>query len=532
MDKFFNTAGPCKPELHYVLPPLARVNLSELESLIAAQKYFVLHAPRQTGKTTCLLALEDHLNRRGEVRALYGNVEAAQAARENVAAGLRVILATLAERAATLLGDSFLLDRYQGVIESAGAEGALHILLSRWARSSVRPVVLLLDEVDALVGDTLISVLRQLRAGYADRPSAFPQTVVLCGVRDVRDYRIHSSVHQEIITGGSAFNIKAESLRLGDFTRNDLEALYGQHTAATGQAFVAEALAWAWEQTRGQPWLVNALAYEACFRLPAGRDRARPISLACLETARENLILRRETHLDQLTDKLREERVRRVIEPMLAGQTAAGDFQPDDIQYTVDLGLIRREVNGALSIANRIYHEVIPRELTADTQSGLHQQPGWYVGAEGRLDLVKLLAAFQTFFRENSEAWLERFNYREAGPHLLLQAFLQRIVNGGGRIERQYALGRRRVDLLVRWPVGRGAEAREQKAVIELKVVRHSREATLTEGLEQTVAYAEGCGAEEAHLLLFERRPGVGWSERIFSEERACGGYTVRVWGM
>lgn len=532
MDKFFNTAGPCQPDIHYVLPPLARVNLTELESLVSARKYFVLHAPRQTGKTTCLLALEKHLNERGELRALYVNVEPAQAARENVEAAMRTIASELAGRAARVLGDPFMEGRFQQVLSADGAGNALKSLLGKWAANSPRPIVLMLDEVDALIGDTLISVLRQLRAGYADRPQAFPQTVVLCGVRDVRDYRIHSNAQKEIITGGSAFNIKAKSLRLGDFTRADLEALYAQHTAATGQGFTPEALDLAWDLTRGQPWLTNALAQEACFDMAEGRNRSLPVDAPRFEAAAENLILRRDTHLDQLTDKLREDRVRRVIQPMLAGQTAEGRFRPDDIQYTLDLGLIRREANGELNLANRIYQEVIPRELTADTQSGLYQQTAWYVQTDGQLDLAKLLEAFQEFFRENSEAWLERFDYQEAGPHLLLQAFLQRIVNGGGRIDREYALGRRRVDLLVRWPYGEERPRREQKAVIELKVRHKSREATVTEGLAQTVAYADRCGAAEAHLVVFDRRAGVSWEEKMFRETHVAGGRPVSVWGM
>ncbi len=104
-----------------------------------------------------------------------------------------------------------------------------------------KPVVLFLDEVDALVGDTLISLLRQIRAGCNDRPESFPQSIGLCGVRDVRDYRMTMS-DGEVITGGSAFNIKAESLRLGNFSRAQLLALYAQHTAATGQLFTPEAI--------------------------------------------------------------------------------------------------------------------------------------------------------------------------------------------------------------------------------------------------------------------------------------------------
>ena len=94
--------------------------------------------------------------------------------------------------------------------------------MNRWCSAADRPTVLLIDEIDALVGDVLITVLRQLRAGYPDRPQAFPSTVVLCGVRDIRDYRIHSAAGQAIITGGSAFNIKAESLRMGDFTEREV----------------------------------------------------------------------------------------------------------------------------------------------------------------------------------------------------------------------------------------------------------------------------------------------------------------------
>ena len=105
-----------------------------------------------------------------------------------------------------------------------------------------RPLVLLIDEIDALVGDTLLSVLRQLRTGYDQRPAAFPHSIVLCGVRDVRDYRIHSSAEDRLVLGGSAFNIKSKSLRLGDFSEQEVRELLAQHTAATGQAFTEEAL--------------------------------------------------------------------------------------------------------------------------------------------------------------------------------------------------------------------------------------------------------------------------------------------------
>ncbi len=526
--RFFNTAGPVNPEDHYCLASLERFDLDEILRLIQQKKYFFLHAPRQTGKTSLLLALMELLNRQGQYRCVYVNVEVGQAAREDVGAAMQAILGTLASSAATLLQDDFLERIWSEVLAQYGPYAAFGEVLKRGSAHDPRPLILLIDEIDSLVGDTLIGILRQLRAGYTQRPQHFPQSIVLCGVRDVRDYRIHSSSEKAIITGGSAFNIKAKSLRLGDFSRPEVEALYRQHTEETGQAVTPEAMNRIWELTRGQPWLVNALGYEACFESKTGRDRSRPITLERIDQAAEDLIERRETHLDQLADKLDEERVRRVIEPLLAGVDLAEGFKRDDVDYVRDLGLIRQGVAGGIEIANLIYREVIPRELGWTIQSGMAQQRAWYLEPDGSLNLSKLLSAFQQFFREHSEHWVERFQYKEAGPQLLMQAFLQRIVNGGGRIEREYGLGRMRTDLLVIWPYSAGV----QRAVIELKVLHKSLEHTLAMGLEQTWDYLDRCGAEEGHLVIFDRALGKPWAQKLFQRQETVRGKTISIWGM
>ena len=524
--RFFNNAGPVNCADHYCLDPLHRIDLDAIESLIAQQRYFILHAPRQTGKTSSLLALAHHLNAGERYRCIYTNVEPAQAAREDVAGAMRAILSGLASWARHLAGDPYPGEIWPGVLAEAGGYDAFGEVLSRWAMHSDRPLVLLIDEIDALIGDTLVAVLRQLRAGYDRRPETFPQTVVLCGVRDVRDYRIHSARSREIITGGSAFNIKAESIRLGNFTAADVAALYRQHTVDTGQSFTPEAIALIWDLTRGQPWLVNALGYQLCFRDPLTRERSVIITAALVEQAKETLIARRDTHLDQLADKLREPRVRRVIAPILAGDDAPGQLPVDDVQYVRDLGLIT--IDGQFEIANPIYREVIPRELTYTTSLTITEQPAWYIGPDGRLELSKLIAAFQVFFREHSEHWIERFDYKEAGPQLLLQAFLQRIVNGGGRIEREYGLGRMRTDLLILWPYG---VDQVQKAVLELKILHKGLAQTIASGLAQTYAYRDRCAADEAHLLIFDRS-GRDWSEKVFRRSEQFQGVGIEVWGM
>ena len=527
--RFFNTAGPMIPGDHYQIPPLERLDLDEVLLLIEQKRYFVMRAPRQTGKTSALLALLEELNGNGRYRCVYVNVEIGQSAREDVAEAMRAILNQIAYNAETALEDRFVAGIWPGILERAGPHGVLKEVLARWAAADSRPLVLMIDEIDALIGDTLLAVLRQLRAGYPDRPRGFPQSVILCGVRDVRDYRIQSSAENAVVAGGSAFNIRAESLRLGDFTEVEARALLAQHTGETGQVFTEEALSGVWELTRGQPWLVNALAYEACFRNKAGRDRSRPIDGAAMADAREQLILRRETHLDQLTDKLQEERVRRVVEPLLSGSQSAEKIPVDDLEYVRDLGLVRPQ--GPVAIANPIYQEVIPRDLTYTTQAYLHQDPAWYVDADGALRVSDLLAAFQAFFREHSEHWVERFEYKEAGPQLLLQAFLQRIVNSGGHIEREYGLGRRRTDLLILWPgPGQARPGQEaQKAVVECKLLYRSLEQTVREGLEQTREYMDRCAAGEGHLVVFDRTPGVPWEDKIFRRDDEGG---ITVWGM
>lgn len=532
--KFFNTAGPIQPDIHYNVDSLSRVNLDEIIGLIRQRKYFVLHAPRQTGKTSCLLALRDYLNRQGEYICVYANVEAGQAARNDVKEVVETTASSIAYRAEMVLKSRMPRELLQQLKQENVSPGSFltdYIRALCWALP--KPLILFIDEIDALVGDSLVSVLRQIRAGYDQRPESFPQSIVLCGVRDVRDYRIVLS-NQDIVTGGSAFNIKAESLRLGNFSKDEIHDLYMQHTAATGQEFDEACFPLIWEATEGQPWLVNALGYEVTYKMKENRDPSVRIIPEMIYRAQERIIYRRDTHIDILIDKLREDRVRRVIAPMLANEDGEVEkhLHDDDIQYVVDMGLIVRDK--PLRVANAIYREVIPRELTWARQQTLIQQSAWYMNPDNSINMAKLLTDFQQFFRENADAWIERFDYKESGPQLLLQAFLQRVVNGGGYIDREYGLGRGRTDLLITKPLTEQYGGPFQRIVMELKIFRSNMEATIQKGLQQTVEYMDRCGGtiNEGHFILFDRRPGIPWDEKIWHRTEQFGGRTIEVWGM
>ena len=480
-----------------------------------------------------MLALRDYLNKEGNYMAVYANVEGGQASRNDAQSVVKSTVDNLAEEFRSVAGNDVPL-QIRDEVQQVGKDSMLSTYLRRLSESLPKPIVLIIDEIDALVGDSLVAILRQIRSGYANRPKAFPQTIILCGVRDVRDYRIVLS-NQDIVTGGSAFNIKTESLRLGNFSKEEIHELYMQHTQETGQVFDEACFPMIWEATEGQPWLVNALGREVTYKMRENRDRSVRIIPEMIDEAIENIIYRRDTHIDILIDKLEEPRVRRVIEPMLANEDEVDDalIPSDDIQYVEDMGLIKRERGKQRRIANGIYREIIPRELTWSTQDALTQQPQWYMNPDNSINMEKLLLDFQQFFRQNADAWIGRFDYAEAGPQLLLQAFLQRVVNGGGYIDREYGLGRKRTDLLIRKPLTDHYGGPIQRIVLELKIKRGDLDKVIEKGLEQTAEYMDLVGSvDEGHLIIFDRTQEKTWEERIWHKPYEYSGRTITVWGM
>jgi Holliday junction resolvase-like predicted endonuclease len=492
MGRFFNTAGPCQPEDHYTIDPMSR--LSSVQGLVENKRYFILHAPRQTGKTTTMISFVQAMNKEGKYAAVYANVETAQAVRSDLAMANNAFVNAVAENARFFLPKEYWPSKDTLDIEP-GAE-KFKIFLQRWSLELPKPLVLFIDEADALIGDVLLSLLRQLRSGYALRPNGFPHSIALIGLRDIRDYRIFSEKEQRFVIGGSAFNIKETSLVMGNFSKDEVVELYAQHTAETGQQFAPDAIDLVFEQTQGQPWLVNALGKEMCFEDFKVNDKA-IIILDDVKRAVETLILRRDTHLDHLGDKLSEPRVARVIGRILAGDEA---FSPpdetydDDVSYLKDLGLVKKTPQG-LAIANPIYREVIPRHLTDSQQIMWASKPEWYIGADGRLKIEAVLERFFEFYRENGELITKRKTYTESAHHLTFMAWLQRIVNGGGYIRREYAAGLGFIDLVV--------EFGPDKFVFELKTEKNYKQA---EALAQIAEYAQRMSVKECYLVVFRRK--------------------------
>ncbi|NJM17741.1 MAG: ATP-binding protein [Richelia sp. SM1_7_0] len=501
MSRWFNIAGPCQTDKHYMLSPTSR--LPDLSRLIEQESYFVVHAPRQTGKTTAMLALAQQLTATGRYAAVVVSVEVGSAFNHDPSAAELAILGTWRDTIAIRLPQ----DLRPSAWEYGEPGQRIKASLQAWAQSSPRPLVIFIDEIDSLQDQTLISVLRQLRDGFPNRPENFPSSVGLIGLRDVRDYKVASGGSDRLNTA-SPFNIKVSSITLRNFNAAEVAELYQQHTQDTGQIFTEEATAYAFDLTQGQPWLVNALAKEVVEKMV--KDRNIAITKEHILQAKEILIARQDTHLDSLAEKLREKRVKNIIEPILAGQTLP-DTPNDDRQYLIDLGLLRRDPAGGLVISNPIYREVIPRVLVQGTQDSLpHISPSWLT-PEGELNKDALLSAFIKFWRQHGEPLLSSAVYHEIAPHIVLMAFLHRVVNGGGILEREYAIGSDRMDLCLRY--------KDVTLGIELKVWREKKRDPQAEGIEQLESYLARLGLNEGWLFVFDRRKNALPMEELLSTQ-------------
>ncbi len=501
MPRWFNTAGPCKADIHYMLPPTVR--LPSLERLIAQESYFVIHAPRQTGKTTAMMALAKQLTESGSYAAVMVSAEVGAPFSDDPGKAELAILGAWGNAIANCLPPELQPPAWHEAPDGQRIQDNLRA----WAQASPRPLVLFIDEIDSLQDEALISILRQLRDGYRSRPKNFPLSVGLIGLRDVRDYKVASGGSDRLNTA-SPFNIKVRSLTLRDFNPMEVAQLYQQHTDDTGQVFTPEAIETAFYLTQGQPWLVNALAKEVVEEMVT--DTAIAITLEHIHEAKEVLIKRQDTHLDSLAERLREPRVKAIIEPILAG-LELGNVPNDDIQFVIDLGLCKMDPLGGLAIANPIYREVLPRVLTVTPMASLPQIAPTWLTKSGELNTDDLLQAFLAFWRQHGEPLLGSASYHEIAPHLVLMAFLHRVVNGGGTLEREYAIGRDRMDLCLKYG--------NVTLGIELKAWRDKRGDPMESGIEQLDSYLARLGVNFGWLVIFDlRAKALPIEERLTSE--------------
>ncbi|MDR1394940.1 MAG: PD-(D/E)XK nuclease domain-containing protein [Deltaproteobacteria bacterium] len=496
-----------------MLPALPR--LPDLQGLIDRKEYFTLHAPRQSGKTTVMMAAVDSLNEGGAYYALYCTLEELCGITDR-AEGMNSLIG--------ILFGSFKSSNAEALKEVAKKDfwtsgtnspdyiiSPLLVRLRELSAALDKELIVFFDEADCLAEGPLLSFLSQLRRGYVERSKTpFPSSIALIGMRNIRDYKIKIRPDSESLGSSSPFNIITEAMTIADFTIDQIKELYSQHTEATGQVFAEEAIQRTWYWSEGQPWLVNALARQVINKI-LNFDSSPIITADYVDTAADNLMRIRDTHIDSLLARLHEPRVKKFIEPMLACSkesvfTDKSEEYPslhDDLQYCLDLGLVKQDPG--LRPSNPIYASVISRYLNSGLQNSL--PPGligqWMDGH--RLDLTALLKEFQKFWAERADRYLSGCRYLEAAPHSLLTAFLQRVVNGGAIVIEEYADALGYADIVVKYA--------RKSYVIELKI--KDNQDSLEASKRQLAAYMDPLLVKEGWLVIFDRMSNKSWSKKI-----------------
>ncbi len=510
----FNTDGLCLPELHYMINPLKRIPV--VGKFITNEIYFAIQAPRLSGKTTYLYSLARKLNDLDRHIALVVSFERA---------GGRY---TTPEEADKILLDGLYMSATRQLRREYHPPNPRHHefngiadYLKQWCRRQSKPVVLLIDDIDALEGDVFFSVLSQLREGFQGRPAHYPASIILAGLRDVREYsdNIRSADHA-VGTGGSPFNLKNDSLLLKYFSREEVDDFLEQHTEETGQVFPAEVKGEIHRLTGGQPWLVNALVKLMLTRLLRG-DVSLPITMEVLRQARREFILRRDSRLDSLVDRLKERRVKRIVQAIVNGDSLPLELLEDDLVYVRHLGIVGR--TNPPAFANPLFAEIIPRAMAYSIQSSLPAEirAVKFLDDSGQLDMDLLLHEFQQFYRNNGERWVGRYEYNESVQQLMLMSFLQRVTDFGGDLTREMAVGNCRLDLLV--------EFKNRRFALEFKVLLDKY--AVEEGKENLVRYLDCLGFRKGYLVLFdpEDKP---WEDRLYFKDVSFKGKTITMVGL
>ena len=354
MEKCFNIAGPCFPDEHYMLPALER--LPGIMRIVEQRSYFVLHAARQSGKTTALKALVRAIDAKGEMNALYFTVETVQRFTDP-RDGIPKIVESM--RNAVLRHPIFkdlVRDPDSPIPALLPPPPGLDVkaLLSLMSEKSEKPLAVFFDEVDCLSDDTLVTFLRQLRDGYITRDtSPFPSSIALVGMRDIRDYKARIRPDGQTLGDASPFNIIKRDLTMPNFGRDDVARLYAQHTEATGQVFCDGVVDRVYEYTRGQPWLVNALA-EECVEVIHAYRYDEPITFDDIATAKETIIRKNPVHLDYLFYIAQHPSVRPLLDAVLSGSIADTQREERQFRLLLLLGLLC-ECDGRFEFANPIY---------------------------------------------------------------------------------------------------------------------------------------------------------------------------------
>jgi hypothetical protein len=546
-----------------MLPVLSR--LPNVPKLLEEELYFVLHAPRQSGKTTFLNTLTDTINSNSNYYALSCSLATLTDISDDYEAMKRIVSQiNVALDCSKVEAIQKLAGTFDSLPAMAHPDAKVRKILNSICRSLDKELVAFFDEADCLSESPLITFLTQIRDGYNDRSgdpgTKFPKSLALAGMRNIKDYKTKVRPDEQSRAIASPFNIIEESLTLANFTIEEIKILYDQHTQATGQVFEPQAADRVWYWSEGQPWLVNALAKEAAAKI-LKNNYSVSVKGSHIDQAAETLIKRRDTHIDSLLERLKEKRISRVLDSVFAGTKSEVPNDSDDRRYCLELGLVKENENKKLRPANAVCKEVMSRVIIDQIQFALDDKISNLEWTDGQtIFITKILQEFQKFWRLNSLSFPLRITnldlissdsitlegidpdtlinnpnlssflkqikdllsrkYDEAAYSFMLMAYLQKVVNGGALVHREFAEGRGAVDLAVVF--------KNHQYLIEVKLLGQK---TLEESLEQLAGYLDTSGEKEGWLVIFDRSVRKKRDDKIYFRTLEFNNFIINVAG-
>ncbi|MBK9266697.1 MAG: ATP-binding protein [Polyangiaceae bacterium] len=518
----FTTDGPCESARHYLLPAAPR--LAEAKCLVDQGAYFVLRSPGRTGKTTALRALAETLNAEGRHAALVCSAAVASPARSDLVLVQEALLSAIRIAAEQDLPSALRPPPFPASADATRLwEG-----LSAWARVCPLPIVLFFDDVDSLHGSALESVLRQLEAGFSRRPSHFPWSIGLSCQFDLHENAPRMPDDSTKIASAGPFERFWASPVLPPFTEDEIRALYSQHTVETQQVVDSGAVTFVRKASAGHPFFVQALGREAAEMVPCPGT----ITKSHMIAAFRRLVDQGVSSIDALESRLIESRVRRVIEPLLAGTAEIASASEDDVRFVRDIGLVAKD--DPARIEGRIHRAIIPRLLAKCAKRAFTDDPSQFFLTDGRLAVEPLLHGFAVFYATHGNELLDAIAYQKVAPELVFLGFLYRMLEGRGTIDVDYGSSRRRIDVTLSVPAVKSSsdsntENAEQREVFVLVSRRKGDSGLKTRGLVWLENALEDQSTESGTLVVFDRRDKHASVRRIeLREATTIKGKTVR----
>ena len=495
--RYFEKSGVVDPKASYYVPleNVTNMDNQDIKTMVDLGRYFSIFAPRQSGKTTffegfcselekdsayisILLSFQDY---KGLDRSkFYSLIQ--EGINEQLLQRLEEVRCDSLDAARALLAKQDVTDHI--------SFRKLFQALNQAIKS--KKIVIFIDEFDGIPRDDLENFLISLRELYQEYKGSEDKALYSVGLVGIRN------ITKLIVGGVSPFNI-ADQVSLPPFTFKNVHDLYAQYTEETNQSFTEGAVEKVFEETGGQPWLVNRLG--TILTVNIRPETTEPITGEDVKKGVEMLLYEENSHFDNITEKAKQFK-ETFIEVVFDGV----EYIPGDEEQSLLLthGLIKAEGKN-LFVSNPIYKKRFTRTFFREAGAGADIAHRGYFTADGFLNMETILSDFEEYIIQIgvNAFYANKKPYEKTGQ-FLLTAWLYQFVEGGkGELRYEMPTGLGRMDILLTY--------KGRKYVIETKINRANIDKTIDRAVEQICGkYLLTEKADEGYVVVLDVKTKVG----------------------